>query len=291
MVKQVRDVLDKLKLYTGLFIDKSQDMLTGRQNRPRFSDAALQEAFVNALVHRDYEDREPTRITVFSDRIEIVSPGGLMRQIDPERLKAGQAAPHWRNPSLAHFMVRMGFAQQEGQGIPTIIKETVAVSGQPPDFVLEPGRLTVVLPAYQPKREPETPTPPSPSPSPGAAQQDAVILISIGGESVRSAVEPSLAELHLEPGYILVDVASPGYVEPDEAHWRVQAKLIRDALKQWVDAPQYQTFHLFYRGPVVLAPLVAAFIPRDKSLTVYYYHGGKYRVAYTIDRRFRLAKD
>jgi hypothetical protein len=115
-----------------------------------------------------------------------------------------------------------------------------------------------------------------------------LILVSVGEASIREAVVASLPLLGLSEGEIIVDHASPGYVETD-AGWRRQAEEIRDVLRQKVDAPAYQSLHLFYRGPVVLAPLVGALIPRAKSLTTYYYQNGRYFPAYTIDERFRKA--
>ena len=97
----IRDLLERLQLYTGISIDKSASAIEIQQNRLRYSDKALQEAVVNAFAHRDYESREPVRITVFSDRIEIASPGGFVPGMDPERLRRGEATPKWRNPALA----------------------------------------------------------------------------------------------------------------------------------------------------------------------------------------------
>lgn len=147
--KLARDVLETLRLYTGFDIDKSADALRIPQNKPRYSEQALQEAVVNALAHRDYESREPTRVTVFSDRIEITNPGGLLPGVDRKRLEEGKAPVHWRNPALASFLLRMKLAQNRGEGIPTILEKTEAVAGRKPQIIAEEAFFTVVLPAYQ----------------------------------------------------------------------------------------------------------------------------------------------
>ena len=67
----------------------------------------MQEAVINAIVHRDYEIDEPTRITVFSDRIEIHSPGSLPRAIDKEKFVVGKANLFWRNQALAYFFNKL----------------------------------------------------------------------------------------------------------------------------------------------------------------------------------------
>lgn len=146
--KVIRDVLGTLRLHTGIQIDKSADALTISQNRDRYSERALQEAVVNALAHRDYESDQPTRITVFSDRIEIYNPGGLPHGVSQKEIERGRAA--WRNKALARFLVRMGLAQTEGQGVPLILRETERVSGRKAELEPHNGHFVVTLPAYSP---------------------------------------------------------------------------------------------------------------------------------------------
>jgi ATP-dependent DNA helicase RecG len=58
----------------------------------------LQELVINALVHRNYFIRSEVRIAIFTDRIEIISPGTLPNSLTIENIKAGTAIP--RNPIL-----------------------------------------------------------------------------------------------------------------------------------------------------------------------------------------------
>jgi ATP-dependent DNA helicase RecG len=67
----------------------------------KYPKRALYEAMGNALAHRDYELPDPTRLTVFSDRIEVASPGSLPTGVDIESVREGTASPRWRNQSLA----------------------------------------------------------------------------------------------------------------------------------------------------------------------------------------------
>lgn len=145
--KLVRDLLGTLRLHTGIAIDKSADALSSRQNRPRYSEKALQEAVVNAFAHRDYEAREPLRVTVFSDRIEVFNPGGLEPGVDLRDLEAGRYY-RWRNEALARFLLKLELAQSEGQGVPTIVRETLAVAGRKPEIRSLNGSFLVSLPAY-----------------------------------------------------------------------------------------------------------------------------------------------
>lgn len=281
----IRNLLDRLQLYTGINIDKSGSAVEIQQNRSRYSMKALQEAVVNAFAHRDYESHEPVRVTVFADRIEVTSPGGLIPGTDPERLKLGEATPHWRNPSLASFLLRLQLAQNEGQGLKTIINETLATSGQRPRIEFSPISFEVVIPAFQPA--PSSPR----TAEAGEAAKEGLILISIGGGSVWPVVEHSLFDLGLEGADVLVDFALPEYVSPDVQHWEAEAARIRDQVREWVEDPHYERLHLFYRGPVVIAPLLGALIARAKPLVVYHYEDGRYRPAYVLDRRFLVGND
>ena len=102
----------------------------------------------NALAHRDYELTDPTRVTVFEDRIEILSPGSLPFGIDVEKFRLGEASPRWRNQALAWFFNRLQIAQAEGQGIPTILRSMREEGCPPPSFDVDESRVLCILPAH-----------------------------------------------------------------------------------------------------------------------------------------------
>ena len=144
IVEQARKAIQILNTETYTAFDKKNDL----PNQLKYPIRALQEAVINSLVHRDYEIDEPARITVFSDRIEIHSPGSLPRAIDKEKFVAGKANPFWRNQTLAYFFNKLQLAQAEGQGIPTIIR-TMKEEGCPnPKFEIEIESVTCILPAH-----------------------------------------------------------------------------------------------------------------------------------------------
>ena len=124
--------------------DKSND----KPNQIKYPVRALQEAVINAIVHRDYEINAPNRITVFSDRVEIHSQGALHWAVDQAKFKEGKASPHWRNQSFGHFFLKMSVAQTEGQGIPTIIRTMREEGCPPPVFDLGKETVTCILPAH-----------------------------------------------------------------------------------------------------------------------------------------------
>ena len=143
IVQQTRKCIELFNKEAYTIFDKLDNM----PNQLKYPLRALQEAIVNCIVHRDYEIDQPSRITVFSDRIEIYSPGALPRAIDKKKFLNGRATPFWRNQSIAYFFNKLQLAQAEGQGIPTIIR-TMKDEGCPtPTFEIETESLTCILPA------------------------------------------------------------------------------------------------------------------------------------------------
>jgi ATP-dependent DNA helicase RecG len=66
---------------------------------------AIREALLNALVHRDYGLSPATLISIFDNRIEIVTIGGLMKGISLNDIMLGVSA--LRNPFLAEVFYRL----------------------------------------------------------------------------------------------------------------------------------------------------------------------------------------
>ena len=93
--------------------------------RPRkdmylFDYDAVNEAVLNALVHNDWTVTEP-QISLFSDRMEILSHGGLPSGMSTEDFYEGISHP--RNSTLMRVFLNMGLTEQTGHGVPTIIKK------------------------------------------------------------------------------------------------------------------------------------------------------------------------
>lgn len=145
LLEQARRLSELLDVQSYTTFDKTN---ARAPNAVKYPKRALYEAMGNALAHRDYELMDPTRITVFDNRIEVLSPGSLPLGVNPVAFREGQAAPRWRNQTLAWFFNRLQIAQAEGQGIPTILR-SMREEGCPPP-ILEASELRVVctLPAH-----------------------------------------------------------------------------------------------------------------------------------------------
>jgi ATP-dependent DNA helicase RecG len=72
--------------------------------QPEVPRIVFEELLVNALIHRDYFISAPIRILIFSDRIEIISPGHLPNNLTVEKMRTGNSS--LRNPILASFVAK-----------------------------------------------------------------------------------------------------------------------------------------------------------------------------------------
>lgn len=77
--------------------------------------AALREALVNALVHRDWTRGLEVEVVSYSDRLEITSPGALQNSMTVEKMLAGQRSP--RNPILVEVCRDYGYVDARGMGV------------------------------------------------------------------------------------------------------------------------------------------------------------------------------
>ena len=93
--------------------------------RPRkdtylFDFDCVNEAILNALVHNDWTITEP-QISMFHNRLEILSHGGLPNGMTKEQFFDGISKP--RNASLMRIFLNMGLTEHTGHGIPTIVEK------------------------------------------------------------------------------------------------------------------------------------------------------------------------
>ncbi len=88
---------------------------------PEIPRIALEELIANALIHRDYFVSAPVRILVFSDRVEIISPGHLPNNLTIENIKMGNS--NIRNPILASYATKILPYRGIGSGIIRTLKE------------------------------------------------------------------------------------------------------------------------------------------------------------------------
>ncbi len=116
-----------------------------RIDRWDYPEAVIREAVVNALVHRDYSIAgTDVLLTIYADRLEVVSPGRLPNTVSTEGMKAGMR--YARNQTLVNVMRDYRYVDFRGMGVKNkIIPGMRAHNGTEPEFIAEESRLIVRL--------------------------------------------------------------------------------------------------------------------------------------------------
>ena len=104
-----------------------------RERRWHYPPAAIREALVNALAHRDWTRIEDVEVVRYSDRLEVKSPGALQNSMTVEKMLAGQRSP--RNPLIVDVLRDYGYVDARGMGVRTkIVPLLVQQNGVAPQF-------------------------------------------------------------------------------------------------------------------------------------------------------------
>ena len=117
----------------------------------KIPEAAFREAIANALIHRVWDVDSQIRVSMFDDRIEIVSPGGLPSGITEEEYICLESFLFLRNRNLANVFYRLGFVRDIRTGI-TRIKQLYAEALIKPDFEVSENAIKIVLPIFEKMR-------------------------------------------------------------------------------------------------------------------------------------------
>jgi predicted HTH transcriptional regulator len=144
VVEQANKLIELLNIESTIAIDKSAE----NANQSKYPKIALKEAVVNAIVHRDYEIDQPTRVEVYADRIEVYSPGGLPFNLDKTKFVVGKAKASWRNQAFGRIFHKLNLAQHQGSGIEKIIAAMKEEGCPNPIFQVDDDSVTCVLPAH-----------------------------------------------------------------------------------------------------------------------------------------------
>ncbi len=113
-----------------------------RERRWRYPVAALREALVNALAHRDWTRMEDVEVVCYSNRLEVKSPGALQNSMTVEKMLAGQRSP--RNPLIVDVLRDYGYVDARGMGVRTkIVPLLISHNGLAPEFEATDDYLTV----------------------------------------------------------------------------------------------------------------------------------------------------
>ena len=134
-VQFVRRNIDTVKLEDGVRRRENWD----------YPEEVIREAVVNAIVHRDYLlSGSDIELSIYSDRLEVVSPGRLTNGITPDRMRIGCRSA--RNELLKDVMRDYGYLEHMGMGVPRkIIRGMREHNGTEPGLIEEDERFIVRL--------------------------------------------------------------------------------------------------------------------------------------------------
>ena len=158
--KDFRGPLDQQIIDAFKFVQKHNEVSArkeiGRIDQPQYSMRAVFEAIVNAVVHRDYSKySSKIRLFMFTDRLELYSPGALANTVTIDKLPYIQAT---RNELLARLLSeitldddvgrqvkRRHFLERRGEGVGIILNESEQLSGKIPIYELFNEELCLTI--------------------------------------------------------------------------------------------------------------------------------------------------
>ncbi|MGL4651638.1 MAG: ATP-binding protein, partial [Caldilineaceae bacterium] len=114
-----------------------------RVEETEYPSSAVREALVNAVAHRDYRlTGRSIEIRMYTDRLEIVSPGGLPAHITLDNI----VEEHYsRNPRVVNGLFQWGYIEELGLGVDRMIEDMVQAGHPPPRFEARSHLFSVVL--------------------------------------------------------------------------------------------------------------------------------------------------
>ena len=215
---------------------------------------AVEEALVNAVYHRSYEQREPVEVRVNPDGIEIVSYPGPDASIRIEALNSDKiVARRYRNRRIGEFLKELDLTEGRCTGIPKIRAAMEKNGSPPPRFSTDEGRTYFLvelpvhpqLPGCEAHDEAHAMSASGPD---GNRGQDLSFVASQtkeppGDRRAPRSEEPKRASLQVhrppaEPGVHRIDhPRQASEQEPEDATHREWQGVARDGMKVSADSP------------------------------------------------------
>lgn len=122
-----------------------------RNKKEIIPEAAFREAIANALVHRTWDVKTNITVSMFENRVEITSPGGLPKGVTKEEYLRGGISV-LRNPIIGNVFLRLNLIERFGTGIRRI-EEVYKDSLIKPQYLITDNMIKVVLPVMDESME------------------------------------------------------------------------------------------------------------------------------------------
>ncbi|GHU14636.1 ATPase AAA [Betaproteobacteria bacterium] len=121
---------------------------------------AVEEAIVNAIYHRGYEEREPVEVRVYADELVVLSFPGPDRSVQIDQLRRGRAiARRYRNRRIGEFLKELDLTEGRSTGIPKILRAMKNNGSPQPEFETDDDHsyFLVRLPVHPQATDTESP--------------------------------------------------------------------------------------------------------------------------------------
>ena len=209
-----------------------------------FPYAAIEEAVVNAVYHRSYEEREPIEVRIGRDELVVLSFPGPDRSIKLADFAAGRAVSRrYRNRRIGEFLKELDLTEGRSTGIPKILKVMAANGSPAPLFETDDDRCScaIRLPVHALAQQPadRVTTDVTMDVTTDVAVEVAALLRVVQGAMSRPVLQAAMglknAE-HFRKAY-LVPAITAGYLEmtlPGTPHSTKQAYRLTALARQWL---------------------------------------------------------
>ncbi len=118
LLLSVTQVLDYMEAINDTIVDVTGGI---RIERKLFDFSCFREAWLNACLHNKWSRLTPPAVYIYSNRIEIISTGGLPADYSLDDFYIGRSKPV--NLELQKIMGQLNYIEQTGHGVPLIVSK------------------------------------------------------------------------------------------------------------------------------------------------------------------------
>ena len=146
LARMVREALDYIRRnYLSETVIKYPDRAEATRVE-NFPYAAVEEAVVNAIYHRSYEEREPVEVRISPEELAVLSFPGPDRSIRLADLRRGKAVSRrYRNRRIGEFLKELDLTEGRATGIPKILRAMRANGSPAPKFETDEERASFLI--------------------------------------------------------------------------------------------------------------------------------------------------
>ena len=142
LIESLEKVINYCDALNETFIDVS---VRPRREQRLFGSEAFKEAWINACVHNKWSEELAPAVYWFEDRLEIVSYGGIPKNLTKEEFLSGKTEPV--NKELMKIFLQCGIVEHSGHGVPIVVREYGEKA-----YSFSQNMITVTIPFNRPKQ-------------------------------------------------------------------------------------------------------------------------------------------